>query len=71
MKGKPSQQFTPPSGKIVEGDQRSIPDVKCKTIEDARSRLRSAGFEVFVDPIPVNSTCPAGTAADAAASACL
>jgi membrane peptidoglycan carboxypeptidase len=64
MKGKPSQQFTPPSGKIVEGDQRSIPDVKCKTIEDARSRLRSAGFEVFVDPVPINSSCPAGTVAD-------
>jgi membrane peptidoglycan carboxypeptidase len=63
MRGKPSQQFTPPSGKIVEGDQRRIPDVKCKTIDDARSTLRGAGFEVFVDPGPVNSTCPAGTVA--------
>jgi membrane peptidoglycan carboxypeptidase len=63
MKGKPSQQFTPPNGKIVEGDQRRIPDVKCKTIDDARSTLRSAGFEVFVDNVQVNSTCPAGTVA--------
>ncbi|GAA4460895.1 transglycosylase/D,D-transpeptidase PonA2 [Phytohabitans houttuyneae] len=63
MKGKPSQQFTPPTGKIVEGDQRRIPDVKCKSVDDARSTLRNAGFEVFVDPVPVNSTCPAGTAA--------
>ncbi|MGN9910679.1 penicillin-binding protein [Phytohabitans sp. LJ34] len=63
MKGKPSQQFTPPTGKIVEGDQRRIPDVKCKTLDDARSTLRSAGFEVFVDNVQVNSTCPAGTAA--------
>jgi membrane peptidoglycan carboxypeptidase len=63
MKGKPSQNFTPPSGKIVDGDQRSIPDVKCKSIDDARSRLRSAGFEVEVDRIPVNSSCPANTAA--------
>ncbi|MFC0533097.1 penicillin-binding protein [Phytohabitans kaempferiae] len=63
MKGKPSQQFTPPTGKIVLGDQRSIPDVKCRTIDEARSRLRGAGFEVTVDSVPVNSTCPAGTAA--------
>jgi membrane peptidoglycan carboxypeptidase len=62
MRGKPSQQFTPPNGKIVEGDQRRIPDVKCKTIDDARSTLERAGFEVIVDNVQVNSTCPAGTA---------
>jgi len=64
MKGKPSQQFTPPKGKIVHGDQRSIPDVSCQSIEAARSRLQNAGFQVEVDRSgPITSTCPAGTAA--------
>lgn len=63
MKGKPAQQFTPPGGKIIDGDQRSIPDVKCQSIDTARSRLRGAGFEVDVDSVPVDSPCPANTAA--------
>lgn len=63
MKGKPAEQFTPPSGKIISGDQRSIPDVKCQPIDTAKSRLRGAGFEVEVDSNRVDSPCPAGTAA--------
>lgn len=63
MKGKPSIQFTPPSGKVVNGDQRSIPNVKCQSIETARSRITGAGFEVEVDSVPVDSNCPANTVA--------
>ncbi|MEJ3742215.1 transglycosylase domain-containing protein [Actinomycetes bacterium KLBMP 9797] len=63
MKGKPAKEFTPPNGKIVDGDQRSIPDVKCRSLAEARSRLEGAGFEVDVDSVPVNSSCPANTAA--------
>jgi hypothetical protein len=37
--------------------------VECAPIGDARSRLRSAGFEVSVLSTPVDSRCPAGTAA--------
>ncbi|GAA3736535.1 transglycosylase/D,D-transpeptidase PonA2 [Plantactinospora mayteni] len=62
MKGKPSIQFTPPGGKIVNGDQRSIPNVKCQPIQSALSRVRGAGFEAEVGS-QVDSTCPAGTAA--------
>lgn len=63
MKGKPSVQFTPPNGKIVKGDQRSIPNVKCQSIDAARSRISGAGFEVDVDSVPINSSCPANTVA--------
>ncbi|SDY13340.1 Membrane carboxypeptidase (penicillin-binding protein) [Micromonospora pattaloongensis] len=63
MKGKPKVDFTPPNGKIVEGDQRSIPDVTCVSIETARSRIEGAGFQAVVDNNPVTSSCPKGTAA--------
>ncbi|GFJ90808.1 hypothetical protein Prum_044500 [Phytohabitans rumicis] len=63
MKGKPSQQFTPPGNKIVNGDQRSIPDVTCRSINEARSRIEGAGFEAKVDSTPIDSPCPANTAA--------
>ncbi|MFJ8581847.1 penicillin-binding protein [Micromonospora sp. NPDC093277] len=63
MVGKERINFTPPSGKIIEGDQRSIPGVKCQSIETAKSRLRGAGFEPTVSSSKVPSECPAGTAA--------
>ncbi|PWU43211.1 glycosyl transferase [Micromonospora globispora] len=63
MKGKERIDFTPPSGKIIEGDQRSIPSVTCKSIDEAKSRLREAGFEPVVSDTKVPSDCPAGTAA--------
>ena len=63
MKGKERKNFTPPSGKIVLGDQRSIPGVKCESIETAKSRLKGAGFEPVVSSNKVPSECPAGTAA--------
>ncbi|SBT49141.1 penicillin-binding protein [Micromonospora auratinigra] len=63
MKGKERIQFTEPSGKILEGDQRSIPGVKCESVETAKSRLRGAGFEPVVSSSPIASECPAGSAA--------
>jgi membrane peptidoglycan carboxypeptidase len=63
MKGKPSTQFAKPDDKkIGQGDQRNIPDVTCKSIDDAKSRLRDAGFTPSVGA-PTDSSCPAGTAA--------
>jgi membrane peptidoglycan carboxypeptidase len=63
MKGKPKVQFkTPDSDKIAYGDQRSIPDVTCDSIDSARDRLEGAGFDVSVGG-DVDSKCPAGTAA--------
>ncbi|MBQ0903461.1 transglycosylase domain-containing protein [Micromonospora sp. U21] len=63
MKNKPKIQFEPPGQKISEGDQRSIPNVKCAPVDTAKSRLRDAGFEPTVSDTKVTSTCPAGTAA--------
>ncbi|CCH21997.1 penicillin-binding protein [Micromonospora lupini] len=63
MKGKPRINFEPPGQKISEGDQRSIPDVKCQPVDTAKSRIKGAGFEPIVSETKVASTCPAGTAA--------
>lgn len=63
MKGKEAIEFTPPSGKIINGDQRSIPNVTCQTVGAAESRLRNAGFDVIVDNTPIDSNCPAGRVA--------
>ncbi|PTA44187.1 transglycosylase domain-containing protein [Micromonospora sp. RP3T] len=63
MKGKERKNFTPPDGKIVMGDQRSIPGVKCESVDTAKSRIKGAGFEPVVSSNKVPSECPAGTAA--------
>ncbi|MGQ5259192.1 penicillin-binding protein [Micromonospora sp. ZYX-F-536] len=63
MKGKPRINFEPPGQKISEGDQRSIPDVKCQSVETAKSRLKGAGFEPIVSETKVPSSCKAGDAA--------
>ncbi|MDG4761527.1 transglycosylase domain-containing protein [Micromonospora sp. WMMD710] len=63
MKGKPRINFEPPGQKISEGDQRSIPDVKCQPVDTAKSRIKGAGFEAVVSDTKVASSCPAGTAA--------
>ncbi|MFG2048450.1 penicillin-binding protein [Micromonospora sp. NPDC048935] len=63
MKGKDRINFEPPGQKISEGDQRSIPDVKCQPVDTAKSRIKGAGFEPVVSEAKVPSTCPAGTAA--------
>ncbi|GAB2582229.1 penicillin-binding protein [Paractinoplanes abujensis] len=63
MKGKPKEQFKEPENrKIAYGDQKSIPDVTCDSLDDARSRIEGAGFDVSIGS-PVESDCPAGTAA--------
>ena len=64
MRGKPKVQFKVPGDrKIAEGDQRSIPDVKCQSIDSAKSDIEAAGFDATIGD-PIDSTCPAGTAAD-------
>jgi membrane peptidoglycan carboxypeptidase len=64
MKGKPKVQFKVPGDKkISEGDQRSIPDVTCQSMDAAKSEIEGAGFDA-VTGSPVDSNCPAGTAAD-------
>ncbi|MER7460302.1 transglycosylase domain-containing protein [Micromonospora sp. NPDC126480] len=63
MKGKEKINFTPPGNKIRDGDQRRIPDVKCVSVDQAKSRIRGAGFDPVVSSNKVPSSCPAGTAA--------
>ncbi|HEX2771618.1 MAG TPA: penicillin-binding transpeptidase domain-containing protein, partial [Micromonosporaceae bacterium] len=63
MKNKPGIEFTPPSGKIVTGEQRSIPDVRCWPLDRARERLAAFGFQVDVDRLPIDSPCAANTVA--------
>jgi len=63
MHDRPKVQFKRPSNdKLSRGEQRSIPDVTCDSIGDAKSRIAGAGFSPSVGA-PIDSTCPAGTAA--------
>jgi membrane peptidoglycan carboxypeptidase len=63
LRGKPKVQFKRPgSSKISIGEQRSIPDVTCATVNGARARVESAGFSASIGQ-EVESNCPKGTAA--------
>ncbi|MEV6368696.1 transglycosylase domain-containing protein [Micromonospora musae] len=63
MKGKKDINFEPPGQKISVGDQRSIPDVKCASVDTAKSRINGAGFEAVVSDQRIASSCPAGSVA--------
>jgi membrane peptidoglycan carboxypeptidase len=63
MEGKPQLNFEKPSQKVAFGVQVGVPNVKCNSIEQARNKLRAAGFEVDVAGQPTASDCPKGTAA--------
>jgi membrane peptidoglycan carboxypeptidase len=64
MKGVEGRNWAKPgNNKMVFGDQVSIPDVRCRPVSEAESMLKGAGFEVEVDPEPVDSDCPPGRAA--------
>ncbi|MBX7264793.1 transglycosylase domain-containing protein [Micromonospora sp. Llam7] len=63
MKGKKRINFDAPGKKISEGDQRSIPGVRCVDIARAKSRISGAGFQPIVSSSRITSECPAGTAA--------
>jgi beta-lactam-binding protein with PASTA domain len=63
MKGKPKVDFPAPARSTAYGNQKTIPDVSCDSVDDARNRLEEAGFVVKVDDIPVQSNCAVGTVA--------
>jgi len=64
MDGKDKEEFRRPDNKkLTFGDQRSIPNVECASIGEARSRIEGAGFDASVMTSQVDSKCPAGTAA--------
>ena len=63
MKGKPGVQFPKPGdSKIATGDQVSVPDVSCTTVQNATAELKGAGF-IPTTGGQVASNCPAGTVA--------
>jgi membrane peptidoglycan carboxypeptidase len=62
MKGKNKVQFKRPGAKIAQGEQRSIPDVTCVSVADAKARLEAAGFTATAGT-EVESSCPKGQAA--------
>jgi membrane peptidoglycan carboxypeptidase len=64
LKDKPKVQFKKPGNdKISIGEQRSIPGVRCDSVESAKAQISGAGFEVSVSGSQVASDCPAGTVA--------
>jgi len=63
MYNKPSINFTKPSSKIAFGVQVPIPNVKCNSVSQARSKLQAAGFTVSTSSRPVGSECPKGSVA--------
>ncbi|GIF68874.1 carboxypeptidase [Asanoa ishikariensis] len=63
MKGKPKVDFPAPARSTAYGDQKTIPNVSCRSVEDARNTLEEAGFNVKVDDIQVSSNCPQGSVA--------
>ncbi|WP_275415691.1 penicillin-binding transpeptidase domain-containing protein, partial [Virgisporangium aliadipatigenens] len=63
MQGKEAIQFGKPSQGLALGERRNIPNVKCKSIADARNAVQAAGFEAQIASGKVASECPDGTAA--------
>src|SRR4029077_21281985 len=63
LAGKPVMQFTAPTRKNSLGNQVSIPNVKCQSVDQATSRLKCARSSVSVSGAQVASDCPVGTVA--------
>jgi membrane peptidoglycan carboxypeptidase len=64
MKGQKPLEFAKPTNQaIIYGKRVNIPNVTCKSVQDATNQLKPSGFDVAVDPTPVDSPCPAGTVA--------
>ncbi|GAA0710335.1 transglycosylase domain-containing protein [Dactylosporangium roseum] len=63
LAGKPVVGFTPPTKDKAQGKLVDIPSVKCLSVDQARSKVRNAGFSVSVSSQQVASECPAGTVA--------
>ncbi|MDP9798268.1 membrane peptidoglycan carboxypeptidase [Catenuloplanes nepalensis] len=63
MENVEPEDFTPPSQRMINGKQVNIPNVRCDSEPDARTRLIARGFEVQVAAGRWDSHCPAGTVA--------
>lgn len=68
---QPVVDFTPPSKDITSGKNGSldkVPDVKCRSVDDAKRTINGAGFKASVGGQQTNSNCPAGTVASTSPS---
>jgi membrane peptidoglycan carboxypeptidase len=63
MKGRPSIQFATPPNTLAFGKRAFVPNVICRTVNEARARLQSAGFDVAINPRQIDSACPKDTVA--------
>jgi membrane peptidoglycan carboxypeptidase len=68
MVGKQPINFVKPTDKLAYGQRSNIPSVKCQPVDAATNAIKGAGFQVNVDPGPVDSECPAGFVAKTAPS---
>jgi membrane peptidoglycan carboxypeptidase len=62
LANKPTIDFAPPPASLVNGNQISIPKVKCLDVEAAKKELFKAGFKPEVGQ-QVDSECPSGRVA--------
>jgi membrane peptidoglycan carboxypeptidase len=63
VRNKPAVQFTAPSRDMAFGKRQGIPNVKCNSVEQARNKLKGAGFEVDTSRQLIGSDCPVNTVA--------
>jgi membrane peptidoglycan carboxypeptidase len=66
MKGKPKIQFLKPPNSLVFGKRVGIPNLRCRTINQAQRALSALGFDVVVELDSRNkipSPCPKDTVA--------
>jgi membrane peptidoglycan carboxypeptidase len=61
LNGQPVVQFTPPTKDRSQGKLVDIPSVKCLSVDQARAKVKNAGFSVSIAQGQVASQCPAGT----------
>jgi len=63
LKGVPVVPLPKPDPKFIKGLTVPIPDVAGLAVDAAKTLLEQAGFQVVVNPKPVDSDLPAGTVA--------
>jgi membrane peptidoglycan carboxypeptidase len=61
--GLPERGFSSPSGKLLRQDKGNVPDVRGRSVDDARKALENAGFKVRLGG-STNSQFPPGNVAD-------
>ncbi len=63
LEGQPVKNFTTPSSTVLNGEAVTVPDVTGMPLEEAKAKLRQAGFQVEVNPQYVDAAVPLDTIA--------